>query len=192
MRIIGGKFRGRKLHPIRGMTIRPTSDRLRETLFNILSDRVRDAVVLDIFAGTGALGLEALSRGAGSAVFIDKYGGALTAIARNIGACSAEAQTRVIRWDVSKNLGCIRSHQPPFDLVFMDPPYDRNLIMPALTRLGGAGALAPAALIVVEHTPAEPVPEDLPGFSLADQRKYGKTLVSFLKYDMNAVSKTEG
>ncbi len=192
MRIIAGELRGRKLQPIRGMTIRPTSDRLRETLFNILSHRVRDAVVLDIFAGTGALGLEALSRGAASAVFIDHYKGALDALTGNIRAFHLDDRAQVIRWDIHINLKCIRNHQPPFDLVFMDPPYERNLVMPSLDHLHRSRALASDALVVVEHTPLEPLSDKMSAFSVEDQRKYGKTLVSFLKYDTGLLSEEKG
>lgn len=182
MRIIGGSLRGKKLQSVRGAAVRPTADRLRESIFSILFSRVRDAVVLDLFAGTGALGLESISRGAEFAVFIDHSRDAVSAIARNTKSCNLELQTKIIRWNIAANLNCIRSHRPAFDLVFMDPPYNRNLVRPALFNLQRSDCLEKGAVVVVEHAAAEPIPEDLPALKIDDQRKYGKTLVSFLGY----------
>lgn len=166
------------------MTIRPTSDRLRESLFNILGDRVTDAVVLDLFAGTGALGIEALSRGARRAVFIDRFKGALSAVADNLRDCGMSDRARVVRWDILRNLSCIRDHHPPFTLVFMDPPYERNLVEPALVHLAQSRSLAPGGRIIAEHSVREPSPDLPSGWTLEDQRRYGKTLVSFYKCGM--------
>ncbi|MFC1812924.1 16S rRNA (guanine(966)-N(2))-methyltransferase RsmD [Thermodesulfobacteriota bacterium] len=182
LRIIGGDLRGKKLHSIRGAKIRPTADRLRESIFNILGLRVRDTVVLDLFAGTGALGLEALSRGADSAVFIENDKGALSLIERNIRSCNFNDKARTIKWDIKKNLNCIKSTSPTFDLVFMDPPYNGKAIRPALLNLQRSGALEEDALIIVEHSPLEAIPEDILELTVVDQRRYGKALVSFLNY----------
>ncbi len=180
MRIIAGEFRGRKLLSVRGMKTRPTSDRIRESIFNILSDTVRDAVVLDLFAGTGAMGIEALSRGAKYAVFIEQSKEALSAVSQNIRNCSLENRTRTMRWDIVKNLNCIRNLSDPFTLVFADPPYDQNMLEPALQNLIQSGSLAAGAVIVAEHTPAETV--QAAGLEITDQRQYGKTAVSFFHY----------
>lgn len=189
MRIIAGNLKGRKLQKIRGYKIRPTSDRLRETLFNILSDRIREAVVLELFAGTGALGIEALSRGAKSAVFIDKYKNALLTINKNIKTCKLEHKAKIINWDIAKNLNCLKPYQSCFNLVFMDPPYNQNLVKPALENLHKIGALDLSALIVVEHGLDEAVSENIRDFNLLRQRKYNKTIVSFFEYDLNPKSK---
>lgn len=185
MRIISGTLRGRKLAAIQGAAIRPTSDRVREAIFNILSSAVRDACVLDLFAGTGAMGIEALSRGATRAVFVDGRKASFTVIRKNIEALGLQERSRVILWDIAKNLNCIGSAGSSIDLVFMDPPYHRNLIGPALFHLDHSHILVPGARIVVEHAAAEPMPERIAGYEVADQRKYGKTLVSFLNYAMN-------
>lgn len=184
MRIIGGDLKGRKLRPIRGRTIRPTSDRLRESLFNILGDRVTNAMVLDLYAGTGALGIEALSRGARFAVFVDRYRGALSAVAENLRQCGIQDRARVVRWDILRGLSCIRDHRPPFTLVFMDPPYEQNLVAPALNHLAESEALASKSLIIVEHSVHEPVPDSSENWTFTDQRRYGKTLVSFYSCGM--------
>ncbi|MBL7179494.1 MAG: 16S rRNA (guanine(966)-N(2))-methyltransferase RsmD [Pseudomonadota bacterium] len=182
LRIIGGSLRGKKLHAVRGIMVRPTADRLRESLFNIISARVQEAVVLDLFAGTGALGIEAISRGAESAVFIDNHQQALSAITLNIKSCAFGERTKIIKWDISKSLNCIKSSIPAFNLVFMDPPYGQNIIKPALFNLYRSNSLERGAYIVIEHTASEPIPADLGQFEIDDQRKYGKTLVSFLNY----------
>jgi 16S rRNA (guanine966-N2)-methyltransferase len=182
LRIISGKFKGKKLYSVRGLTIRPTADRLRESIFNILSHGVLNAVVLDLFAGTGALGMEALSRGAESAVFVDNNPEALSVIRRNITSCSFEKQAQIIKWDIKNNLNCFKAVGQTFDLVFMDPPYNRGMIKPALFNLEQTGSLKKGARIVVEHSPFEPISDRVFMFEIEDQRKYGKTLVSFLTF----------
>jgi 16S rRNA (guanine966-N2)-methyltransferase len=180
MRIISGEFKGRKLASLQGTATRPTSDRVRESIFNILASNITNAAVLDLFAGTGALGLEALSRGADKAVFIDSSASAVQIIQKNIIACKAEDRARIIRWDIVKNLNCLPSDTLALDLVFMDPPYNKNFILPALKKLMQQNVLKDGAAIIIEHAAAETIPKDLPGLSLADHRRYGKTLVSFL------------
>jgi len=182
LRIIGGALKGKRLYSVHDMSIRPTADRLRESIFNILSQRVLDAVVLDLFAGTGALGIEALSRGAESAVFVDNRKEALSVLRRNIDSCMLDQKANIVKWNIKQNLNCIRSKKQHFDLIFLDPPYDKNLIKPTLSNLDESHSLKNEACIVVEHSLFEPIPTDLFAFDLLDQRKYGKTLVSFLNY----------
>lgn len=181
MRIIGGELRGKKLATLRGMAIRPTADRTREAIFNIIAAKVDGANVLDLFAGTGALGIEALSRGAARAVFIDNAAESIKTIEKNTTACRMQDRARVIRWDIIRNLNCLGpGASPAFDIVFMDPPYNSNAVAPTLRHLAHSNALAPGATVIVEHAPSEAI-TDLPnGLSHVDQRKYGKTLVSLL------------
>jgi len=122
LRIIGGKFKGKKLLPLHGSATRPTAGMVREALFNICADRIRNARVLDLFAGTGAFGLEALSRGATAAVFIDSDKRAVELIRKNITACRATDAAMVFKCDAVSNLNCIGQPGYRFDLVFMDPP----------------------------------------------------------------------
>lgn len=180
MRIIGGQLKGKKLHGFRGMEIRPTSGRLRESIFNIIHTRVRDAIVLDLYAGTGALGIEALSRGAQSAIFVDNHKPSIALIQRNIGACGLENKTKIYYWNIEKNLNCLRLCDSRFNLVFMDPPYTKGLVKTTLLHLQKFRMLTPNARIVVEHTPRERIPNDLDDFVYNDQRIYGKTCISFL------------
>jgi len=182
LRIIGGSLRGKKLHTVRGIQVRPTADRVRESIFNILSSRLHKAVVLDLFAGTGAFGIETISRGAKCAVFIDNSRAALSVIERNIKACAYGNQTNVIKWDIKRNLNCIKAFHTAFNLVFMDPPYNQNIISPVLLNLFQSGSLERGACVVIEHAATETLVVDSEAFNIDDQRKYGKTLVSFLNY----------
>lgn len=184
MRIISGDFRGKKLAAFSGRATRPTADRVRESVFNILGAAVKNTVVLDLFAGTGALGLEALSRGATAAVFVDSEPPAIRLIEKNIAACRAADRARVIRWDIRRNLRCL-SPEPAFDLVFMDPPYHAGLIAPALRHLATQNVCNKNASIMIEHDIMEPIEAEMNGLELTDQRIYGKTAVSFLKAVIN-------
>jgi len=181
LRIIGGELRGKKLNSIKGDRTRPTADRVRESLFNIIAFHITRATVLDMFAGTGALGLEALSRGASSAVFVDNSRDAVSVIRKNIHACRLDSRASVCKCDVLKNLNGIKAGHN-FNLVLLDPPYNKNFIRPALSVLGYSHLLEKSARIVIEHSILEKIPEDIRGFSLTDQRKYGKTAISFMSY----------
>ncbi len=185
MRIISGNLKGRKLYSIKGSSIRPTSDHLKEAIYNILSTRITGSVVLDLFAGTGALGIEALSRGAEFAVFLDNSTDAVSVINRNIKACALEGRSSTIRWDVRTNLNCIKSYRSPFNVIFIDPPYNKNFLKPALKNISHHIHMANDNLIIIEHSFLEPVPILHSYFNMVDQRRYGKTLVSFLKYDID-------
>jgi 16S rRNA (guanine966-N2)-methyltransferase len=182
VRVIGGAFKGRKLVRFQGRSIRPTADRLREAMFNILGRRMVGVRVLDLFAGSGALGIEALSRGATDAIFVEKSPGSIATLRRNIDICRLKDRARIIRWDVVRNLDCLRAEPAAFSLVFMDPPYGQAALSPALDHLRGSGCLCTGACIVIEHALAEPLPETGPAYRLDDQRRYGKSLVSFLTY----------
>ena len=182
LRIIAGELKGRKLRTIPGLKTRPTADRTREAVFNILGSGVRGAHGLDVFAGTGAFGIEALSRGAASVLFIEIGRDALSALAGNIQACGISERVSVIRWDAGRNLNCLSNREPKFDLVFLDPPYGRGLVMPALFNLHAACCLQNGARLVVEHGAHDPFPEPGAPYLLRDRRRYGKTLVSFLDY----------
>jgi 16S rRNA (guanine966-N2)-methyltransferase len=156
LRIIGGRHRGRRLRFPSGVDIRPTPDRVRETLFNWLQPRITGARVLDLFAGSGALGLEALSRGAANVTFIEKDRRAALAIEAVLREWH-EAQTSVICADA---MAWLTSSTPaiPFDLVFLDPPYDSGLLNGAAAALSRTGLLAPAARIYIERRARDPMP----------------------------------
>lgn len=184
MRIIAGTYRGRPLATVgkgdAGAHLRPTTDRVRESLFNMLcggrfGDPFNGAHVLDLFAGTGALGLEALSRGASSAVFVDDGRKALSLIKANIKTLGCEA-TRVISRDATRLPPCDGS---PATLVFLDPPYGKSLGQKAIAAAAAAGWLAADALVVWEENAPQAAPE---GFTRLDTRRYGDTHVTVLRF----------
>jgi 16S rRNA (guanine966-N2)-methyltransferase len=177
VRIIGGRFRGTRLYSPKGIEIRPTADRLRESIFNILGTRLHSKRVLDRFAGTGAMGIEALSRGSTHAVFIDQNPMALDLIRRNISKVRAAEQTTIIPWNIARSLQCLCG-QEAFDLVFVDPPYRKGLIQRTLANLQSAEIGFTTAII--EHNEEELLGRLPENARLRDQRRYGKTLVSIL------------
>jgi 16S rRNA (guanine966-N2)-methyltransferase len=181
MRIVGGKHRGRRLEAPTDSAVRPTSDRTREALFNILahaewSSGLDELTVLDAFCGTGALALEALSRGAGQAFFIDSAPASLALAKRNAELLGEAARCRFLRGDAT--------HPPvppqPAHLVFLDPPYGKALAEPALMALSVTGWLAPGAICVVERASGAAFEAPV-GFALLDERRYGATTVYFLR-----------
>lgn len=186
LRIVGGADRGRRLVVPQSEAVRPTSDRAREALFNILSHGDYAAAagppfagrpVLDAFAGTGALGLEALSRGASAAAFIENDRDALAALRRNIAALGREDGAYVFAGDA------VRPPRAPFAcaVVFLDPPYNSGLAAPALAALAASGWLAPDALAIVEIAAASGDVLPPAGFSIVDQRVYGAARLVFLR-----------
>jgi 16S rRNA (guanine(966)-N(2))-methyltransferase RsmD len=180
LRVIAGELRGRKLRTVPGRGTRPTADRIREAVFSILGSAVPGSAVLDLFAGTGAYGIEALSRGAAGAVFVEIGREALQVLQANLAACGLSAQSRVIRCNAAAGLNCLTASGLTFDLVFIDPPYEAGLIAPALRHLLDAGCLSTQARIVVEHGAGEFAAGAAPPYALRDRRCYGKTLVSLL------------
>ena len=182
LRIISGELKGKKLFSPKGIKIRPTADRIRESIFNILAPRIPNSVVLDLFAGTGAFGIEALSRGASFAIFMDSDKDALSVIEKNVAACRLQDRIKIIRADITNNNIALKNGYPPANLVFMDPPYNKNLIRPALINLSASRFLQKNALIIIEHAVTETLPEYVLEYKISDQRRYGKTLVSFLNY----------
>jgi 16S rRNA (guanine966-N2)-methyltransferase len=182
MRIVGGRLRGRALAAPKSQSVRPTADRLREALFNILAhgygDPVGGARVLDLFAGTGALGLEAMSRGAAFALFVDDGAEARALLRENVQALRLAAATRIFRRDATK-LGPAHPVEP-FSLAFLDPPYGKGLAGQALTSARAGGWLADDALIVVEET-AEAAFKPPESFEEIERRKYDDTEFVILK-----------
>ncbi len=182
MRIVGGKFRGRALATPGGRDTRPTADRLRQTIFDILAhaygDPVTDARVLDLFAGTGALGLEALSRGAAWCLFVEDDTAARGLIRRNAESLGLTGRTRVYRRDATR-LGAIGS-LAPFTLAFADPPYGRGLGEAALTAACAGGWLAPGALVVLEEAATTEL-RPIGGLEHLETRRVGGSAIMFLR-----------
>ncbi len=183
MRIIGGRFKGRALRAPSSRDIRPTADRLRESLFNILAhahgDPVPGARVIDLFAGTGAVGLEALSRGAVHALFVEQGSEARALIRENVERLGVAGLSRIFRRDATR-LGGIAVE--PFGLAFLDPPYGKHLATEALVSLRDGGWLVPDALCVVEDTHSVDLTPPH-GFVEVDRRTTGDSQLTFLRHD---------
>jgi 16S rRNA (guanine966-N2)-methyltransferase len=191
MRITGGAHRSRPLRAPKGDATRPTSDRVREALFAILESSLDGARVLDLYAGTGALGLEALSRGARAATLVESSRSALVAISANVTALRLEGQVRVVPGAVERSAGAL-STGGPYDLVLADPPYAlvaSGAAVDAIVHLVERGILAPGGTLVLEHGKGDATPS-IRGLSLSQTRRYGDTVLAF--YAALAASSAEG
>jgi len=177
MRVIAGEAKGRKLLSVPGQATRPITDRVKESLFNILGGRVVNALFLDLFAGTGSVGIEALSRGARRAVFVERNRQALQVIAKNLKMTDLADRAQVVGSDVFKFLR--GEFDEKFDIVYIAPPQYKGLWARTLLALDGRELLADEGLIVAQIHPKEFAPLDLKSLQLADQRKYGSTLLCF-------------
>ncbi len=176
MRIISGQFRGRKLKTLEGMNTRPTADRVKESLFNILSTKVYDAKILDLFAGSGSLGLESLSRGASFCAFVDSSKDAIGIVKENIKLCKVEEYSKVINKDY---LEAMKSIIEKFDIIFVDPPYSKGIEIIVLEN--AKDILSDDGIVVVETDNADIPPDEINGLMKYDSRKYGRTNISLYK-----------
>lgn len=185
MRIVGGRHRGRALRVPSGVALRPTADRVREAVFNILDHGpdwagVADAAVLDLFAGTGAYGLEALSRGARHVTFVDHHPAAVAGIKAALATLGEGHRSTVLRMDAARLPEPPPAVAVPADLAFLDPPYGSDTVLPTLTGILARGWMAPGALVVLEVAARERFHEP-PGARILDQRVYGAARVIFLR-----------
>jgi 16S rRNA (guanine966-N2)-methyltransferase len=182
MRVIGGHDRGRQLRAPRGLRTRPTADRVRVTLFDVLGPAVAGARVLDLFAGTGAVGIEALSRGAARAVLVERDQSALRALRANLAALGASrAAARVLAGDVLNLLPTLGAEEGPFDFVFIDPPYETTLAARTLESLAGTRVYRAGSEVVVQHSTRTVLPA-VPGLIAHRRpRRFGDTALTFFK-----------
>jgi len=179
MRITGGEAKGRLLSVPKGMDIRPTSDRVREAVFDVLGQDLSGLKVLDLFAGTGSLGIEALSRYAQHAVFIDKSQRSVEIIKKNLALCGYQGSGTVLKKDLKKGLPSTHPVlQQVFDLIFLDPPYGKDLITPLLEKISFAGILSSGSRVVAESSKTENLPHHIGILELADTRRYGDTKIN--------------
>lgn len=179
MRIIAGSCKGLRLATPKGKGIRPALDKVKEAIFNILWS-VEGLRVLDCFAGTGNIGLEALSRGAAHTTFIDSGREAIDLIRKNIAICKFEDRTTLLPYPAHVAISKLGKQGTVFDLIFVDPPYNVDLVNPTICQIAEAKLLAPGSRIVCEHFPKEVLIPPV-GYTLADERKYGQTRISFVR-----------
>ena len=180
MRVITGKARGVVLKTPEGMETRPTSDRVKEALFSIINFDIPNSVVLDLFGGTGQLGIEALSRGAKSAVFVDAGDPACKLIKENLRRTKLEGQGKVVQSDY---LQYLRTCHDKFDIIFLDPPYAEVFLENSLKKLSEIDILQSGGIIVCERPLGKELPWELPGYSRSKDYKYGNTLLTLYRKD---------
>jgi 16S rRNA (guanine966-N2)-methyltransferase len=187
MRVIAGTYRSRILKSLKGLALRPTSDRLRETLFNVLGPTVPGSRFLDLFAGTGAVGIEALSRGAAEAVFVENHAPAAALIRRNLESLGIRSGSQVLPIDALRGLEKIAAKQPgdpPFDFVFLDPPYAAaEEYCRVLQFLGTAKFLAPTATVIAEHRHTTQLPESVGHLRRTRVLKQGDAALAFFRVE---------
>lgn len=188
MRIITGDYRGRKLEAPMGNDVRPTSDKVKEAVFNIIQQEIRDAVCVDLFAGTGSLGLEALSRGAKKCYFCDNSRESINLVKTNIKKCGAENKSVVLAGDYTKALARVRDKA---DIFFLDPPYSAGLYEKCFELIETLDLLSGDGLIIAEHGVRDFLPEQIGTFQLVKERKYGKIMVSIYRYTAEDELKAE-
>lgn len=180
MRITGGEFCGRSLYTPRTLRARPASDRFRVNIFNILGNSCEGMSVLDLFAGIGTLGLEALSRGAETVTFVDCSHQSLTYLRKNSDFC--KERVKIFPTDFRAALKALEAKKFKFDLIFVDPPYENDFITESLKLLEGSPLIKENTLIVVQRSRHENIPQDLKSLSVVDTRRYGDTVIDFLKW----------
>lgn len=180
MRIIGGKSGGRILRSVRGSSTRPTSDRVKESLFNILHS-VKGKSFLDLFAGTGNIGLEAMSRGAEKVVFIEKSRSCGEAIKKNIFLCGGASVCSILEMSVERGLKLLAERNEKFDIVFADPPYRKGMVSKTVCWIKNSDLTTEAGIIIIQHSKMEALRGDST-CHLFDQRIYGDTMISFLEF----------
>lgn len=181
MRVVAGKWGGRTIRAPRGASVRPTSDRVREAVFAILGEEVVGSIVLDLFAGTGAMAIESLSRGAAGAVLVESSPTALAALRANLTALGAEGAL-CLPLDYREAVRRLSAQERTFDLVFLDPPYGKGLVGLSAELLARAGVLAPGAVVVAERASRDPVDAPPPEWRGRSDRLYGDTRITL--YDI--------
>lgn len=186
MRVIGGNLRGRKLTAFKAARVRPTTDRVREAIFNIIAPFLPRERALDLYAGTGAMGIEALSRGVKEAHFVENNSSAVKVIEKNIDGLGLIERTKIIRQDVDAFLDALGKLKAQYDLIFIDPPYSAGLTAATLEKAAKSNALIKGAIVVVEAGKREPISKEelargFEGLEQIDFRKYGDSLIYIFK-----------
>jgi 16S rRNA (guanine966-N2)-methyltransferase len=177
MRVSGGIGRGQRLKVPSGPRVRPTSDKVKQALFNILGDRVADAAFLDLYAGAGGIGIEALSRGVRSVVFVDSSRESVAAVKHNLEQTGFSERAQIV---LSRAEAFLKKSSGPFDIIFLDPPYAEEM-QPLLELIAGAGVLKQDSIVIAEHFKKQPSPERAGPLVLYREARYGDTVLAFYK-----------
>lgn len=183
MRVISGKVRGLKLNAPKNDDVRPTTDRVKESLFNIINSYIMDSKILDLFAGTGSLGIECLSRGAQKCVFVDISRDSIEIVKSNIRKARVENESVIVNADFKDAITKIQATKDKFDVIFMDPPYYKDMFISALEKIDQADLLIEDGIIVIEHDTKDSFPETIGRLEKSKSKKYGNTTLTFYKME---------
>lgn len=183
MRVISGKARGLKLNAPKNDDVRPTTDRVKESLFNMINPYIMDSNILDLFAGTGSLGIECLSRGANKCIFVDNSKESINIVKSNIKKARVESESIVLNLDFKSAINSLSLKNEKFDVIFMDPPYYKNMFSDALGSIDNNNLLKEDGIIVVEHDTKDKFPDDIGRLYKSRDKKYGNTTLTFYKVE---------
>lgn len=181
MRVVSGKFKGRQLKAVPGMNTRPTTDKVKESIFNIIGPYFDGGSALDLFGGSGSLGIEALSRGIDRVVFVDKDGKAIQTIKQNVETFELEPRVEIYRNDAMRALNALNKREISFDLILLDPPYKRHHLEDLIHKISDYHLLSETGLIMAEHSNDVELPIILGSFKRTRQEHYGLTVISVYK-----------
>jgi 16S rRNA (guanine966-N2)-methyltransferase len=182
LRIVGGELKGRKIATVKGSLVRPTSEKVREAIFDILRPVVIDEAFLDLFAGTGGMGIEALSQGVTRAVFIENNARVASLLRVNVTSLHLEGRAEIIPLSVARGIRLLQMRGETFRLIFLDPPYHGNMAGRSLMELSRTHLVAANGVVIAEHSSNDTVKESYGDLILDDRRQYGQTLISFFTY----------
>lgn len=183
MRVISGKARGLKLDTPKNLDVRPTTDRVKESLFNIINPYIRESNILDLFAGTGSLGIECLSRGAKNCVFVDKSKDSIGIVKSNVKKARVENKSTILNIDFKDAVKRLSVQNQKFDVIFMDPPYYENMFIDCLKSIDELNLLKEDGLIVVEHDTKDLFDDSIGRLYKSREKKYGNTTITFYKLE---------
>ena len=183
LRVISGKARGLKLDSPKNQDVRPTTDRVKESLFNIINPYIRESNILDLFAGTGSLGIECLSRGAKNCVFVDKSKDSINIIKSNVKKARVENESTILNIDFKDAVKRLSSQNQKFDVIFMDPPYYENMFIECLKIIDELNLLYEDGIIIVEHDTKDLFDESIGNLVKSRDKKYGNTTLTFYKLE---------
>lgn len=187
MRVISGSCKGKRLKSVKGLTTRPTADRVKEAVFNVLGFRIADAVFLDLFAGTGNIGIEALSRGAASAIFVEKDRKAVQVIGDNLVSCKLESKGQIYPVDCFKALKIFNEKRMQFNLVFLDPPYKLFVIDELLQIIANTDLLIHKSIVIAETAPETELISQVNNLKKVRENRYGDTKITYYQLDEEGV-----
>ena len=183
LRVISGKARGLKLDTPKNQDVRPTTDRVKESLFNVINSYIMDSNILDLFAGTGSLGIECLSRGAKNCVFVDKSKDSINIVRSNVKKARVENESTILNVDFKDAVKRLSTQNQKFDVIFMDPPYYENMFIECLKSIDKFNLLDEDGIIVVEHDTKDLFEDSIGRLNKSREKKYGNTTLTFYKLE---------